>query len=155
MIFKKLKNFFGYIPTKYIDDIKNDNITSSMIIAEWLNNHNYELLENDLYKNYGQYIEEIDTYVVDNSDIQSLVIYFKSKEDILNFVKQEKQKKKLTTYNISNNEFLELLHYYNYNVSDIDISSYTIFVEPLYPIKTNISKYKKIFYHFTQMIEQT
>lgn len=127
--------FMGHIPEQYIADIKVHNISSNDMIFEFLKTHDYKMLESSLYKKYETKIYAFDEYVVNDSNIQSIIVNFKTTYDIQSITKDQ--------------EFKDIITYFNYAISDIDEDKLAIFIEPVYPTILNIDQYYRQGYHIT------
>ena len=149
--FKQDLDLGSYIQEKYIslvnffnDDIS-DNLINSFInnpdfdfILETLNSHDKLKLQNKLINKFELNIKHIYNYNKDNSkNKDSFWIILNKDVDINDFKK--------------NIDLINLLDYFDYYISQIDIFNKILFIEPKFSNIVDLTGYHNICYHFTNM----
>ena len=145
------------IPTKYIKLHKECRLNSFDYINENLQTHDYKKLQNQLLKEYGDYIENFKDYEGSES-IKSFYIILKNQKPKYNLETSQFDNPLLSIKNVSKNtkeveKFFNILRFFNYQYSNwrfID-NKYTIYIEPIYSKDASdyFDKCHRQAYHFT------
>ena len=128
-IYQEMTDFYNdEIPDKYIQLYENCNLLDFLYIHENLQTHDYRKLQNQLLKEYGDYIENFKDYE-GNESIKSFYIILKNQID----------NPLLSVKNVSKNikeveKFFNILRFFNYQYSNYERlnGKYALYIEPIY-----------------------
>ena len=148
-LYEEMKDFFGDVSEEYITLYENNCLYKIGFdyINENLKTHDYKKLQNQLLKEYGDYIEEFKDYK-GNDNIKSFYIILKSKFDnpllsIKNVGKNTEEVEKL----------FNILRFFNYQYSQWSFvdNKYCLYIEPIYSEDASeyFDKCHRQAYHFT------
>lgn len=158
-LYEEMIDFFDKIPDKYMKLYEN-NLLYKMgfnYITENLKTHDYKKLQNQLLKEYGNYIEEFKDYT-GSDNIKSFYIILKNQKPKYNLETMAFDNPLLSVKNVSKNtkeveKFFNILRFFNYQYSNwkfVD-KKYALFIEPIY--SEDASEYfdrcHRQAYHFT------
>lgn len=145
------------IPNKYMKLYKECRLNSFDYINENLQTHDYKKLQNQLLKEYGDYIEKFKDYGGDQS-IKSFYIILKNQKSKYNLETSQFNNPLLSVKNVSKNtkeveKFFNILRFFNYQYSNwkfVD-NKYTLYIEPIYSEDASeyFNKCHRQAYHFT------
>lgn len=128
-IYQEMTDFYNdEIPNKYIQLYENCNLLDFLYIHENLQTHDYKKLQNQLLKEYDDYIDSFEDY--QGSD---------DKKSFYIILKNTKKDNPLSIKNISKNnhitiKFFGLLDFFNYKYSNYERlnDKYALYIEPIY-----------------------
>ena len=115
----------------FCEDINPDDIDMNVdYILEALNSHDVEKLKSKLYKEFN------DEYELEFNDYDNSSFTITTNKSNYIYLSNDKKLKRI-------------LDFYGYYLSDVDLKSKKIFIEPTYSKEINLSEYHNICYHFT------
>lgn len=157
-LYKEMKDFFINIPNNYIKLYENNCLykIGFNYINENLKTHDYKKLQNQLLKEYKDFIEDFKDY--EGSDnIKSFYIILKNQKEY-NLKTDKFDNPLLSVKNVSKNtkeveKFFNILRFFNYQYSNwkfVD-NKYVLYIEPIYSEDASeyFNKCHKQAYHFT------
>ena len=127
------------------------------LIATTLKTHDYKKLQNQLLKEYVNYIEEFKDYTGSNN-IKSFYIILKNQKPKYNLETMNFDNPLLSIKNVSKNtkeveKFFNILMFFNYQYSNWEFidKKYVLFIEPIYSEDASeyFDKCHRQAYHFT------
>ena len=158
-LYEEMKDFFVNVPNDYIKLYENNCLykIGFNYINENLKTHNYKKLQNQLLKEYEDYIEEFKDYVGTNN-IKSFYIILKNQKPKYNLETSKFDNPLLSVKNVSKNtkeveKFFNILRFFNYQYSNwkfVD-KKYALYIEPIYSEDATeyFDKCHRQAYHFT------
>lgn len=158
-LYEEMKDFFVNVPNNYVELYENNCLykIGFNYINENLNTHDYKKLQNQLLKEYEDYIEEFKDYV-GTDNIKSFYIILKNKKPKYNLETSEFDNPLLSVKNVSKNtkeveKFFNKLRFFNYQYSNwkfVD-KKYALYIEPIYSEDATeyFDKCHRQAYHFT------
>lgn len=127
----------GNVPNKY-EQLHDECKLSYEYINENLKTHDYKKLQNQLLKEYSDYIEEFKDYEGSES-IKSFYIILKNQKSKYNLETSQFDNPLLSVKNVSKNtkeveKFFNILRFFNYQYSNWKFldNKYAIYIEPIY-----------------------
>ena len=158
-LYEEMKDFFGDIPKQYITLYENNCIYKIGFdyINENLKTHDYKKLQNQLLKEYGNYIEEFKDYE-GNDNIKSFYIILNSQKPKYNLETSKFDNPLLSVKNVEKNteeveKFFNILRFFNYQYSQWSFvdNKDCLYIEPIYSEDASgyFDKCHRQAYHFT------
>lgn len=138
-IYQEMADFYNdEIPDKYIQLYEDCNLLDFSYIHENLQTHDYKKLQNQLLKEYGDYIDSFEDYQ-GNDDKKSFYIILKNQKPKYNLETSQLDNPLLSVKNVSKNtkeveKFFNILRFFNYQYSNYERlnDKYALYIEPIY-----------------------
>lgn len=158
-LYEEMKDFFENIPEEYITLYENNCLYKIGFdyINENLKTHDYKKLQNQLLKEYSDYIEEFKDYE-GTDNIKSFYIILKNQKPKYNLETSKFDNPLLSVKNVEKNteeveKFFNILRFFNYQYSQwkfVD-NKYGLYIEPIYSEDSSeyFNKCNRQAYHFT------
>lgn len=158
-LYEEMKDFFVNVPNNYVELYENNCLykIGFNYINENLKTHDYKKLQNQLLKEYEDYIEEFKDYV-GTDNIKSFYIILKNQKPKYNLETSEFDNPLLSVKHVSKNtkeveKFFNILRFFNYQYSNwkfVD-KKYALYIEPIYSEDATeyFDKCHRQAYHFT------